>query len=116
MQLSMPSDTYVCISFIFLFRINITARWRRNIICTQDRSITLVYGLTRCDRESFDLPSFFQLHDLNRCVHHRERAFPFTLKITSDGVWDSEEVEAIYGVHHVYSQKKSKVSYNGRAL
>ncbi|KAI9513118.1 hypothetical protein F5148DRAFT_468636 [Russula earlei] len=40
---------------------------------------------------AFDLPSFFQLHDLNR-----------------DGVWDSEEVEAIYGVHHVYSQKKSK--------
>ena len=28
---------------------------------------------------------------------------------TSDGVWDAEEVEAIYGVHHVYSQKKSKV-------
>jgi len=41
--------------------------------------------------EAFDLQSFFQLHDLNR-----------------DGVWDSEEVEAIYGVHHVYSQKKSK--------
>lgn len=35
---------------------------------------------------------------------------PFTL-ITSDGVWDAEEVEAIYGVHHVYSQKKSKVAY-----
>ncbi|KAI0756511.1 precursor to secretory protein Ssp120 [Daedaleopsis nitida] len=41
--------------------------------------------------DSFDVPSFFQLHDLNR-----------------DGRWDSEEVEAIYGVHHVYSQKKSK--------
>ncbi|EIM92397.1 uncharacterized protein STEHIDRAFT_164684 [Stereum hirsutum FP-91666 SS1] len=41
--------------------------------------------------DSFDLASFFQLHDLNR-----------------DGVWDKEEVEAIYGVHHVYSQKKSK--------
>ncbi|KAF7302661.1 Precursor to secretory protein [Mycena chlorophos] len=41
--------------------------------------------------ESFDLRSFFQLHDLNR-----------------DGFWDKEEVEAIYGVHHVYSQKKSK--------
>ncbi|KAI0271468.1 hypothetical protein BC834DRAFT_859799 [Gloeopeniophorella convolvens] len=41
--------------------------------------------------DTFDLPSFFQLHDLNR-----------------DGVWDAEEVEAIYGVHHVYSQKKSK--------
>ncbi|KAN0121620.1 hypothetical protein V8E52_003516 [Russula decolorans] len=41
--------------------------------------------------ESFDLPSFFHIHDLN-----------------SDGVWDAEEVEAIYGVHHVYSQKKSK--------
>jgi len=26
-----------------------------------------------------------------------------------DGVWDQEEIEAIYGVHHVYSQKKSKV-------
>ncbi|KAI0323045.1 hypothetical protein OF83DRAFT_1047979, partial [Amylostereum chailletii] len=41
--------------------------------------------------DTFDLPSFFQLHDLNR-----------------DGVWDTEEVEAVYGVHHVYSQKKSK--------
>ncbi|KAJ7755025.1 precursor to secretory protein Ssp120 [Mycena maculata] len=41
--------------------------------------------------DSFDLRSFFQLHDLNR-----------------DGFWDKEEVEAIYGVHHVYSQKKSK--------
>jgi len=41
--------------------------------------------------DSFDAPSFFQLHDLNR-----------------DGVWDREEIEAIYGVHHVYSQKKSK--------
>ena len=26
-----------------------------------------------------------------------------------DGVWDTAEIEAIYGVHHVYSQKKSKV-------
>jgi Ca2+-binding EF-hand superfamily protein len=41
--------------------------------------------------DSFDVKSFFQLHDLNR-----------------DGVWDREEIEAIYGVHHVYSQKKSK--------
>jgi len=41
--------------------------------------------------DSFDLRSFFQLHDLNR-----------------DGYWDKDEVEAIYGVHHVYSQKKSK--------
>ncbi|CCM03666.1 uncharacterized protein FIBRA_05810 [Fibroporia radiculosa] len=41
--------------------------------------------------DSFDASSFFQLHDLNR-----------------DGVWDREEIEAIYGVHHVYSQKKSK--------
>ncbi|TFK56467.1 hypothetical protein OE88DRAFT_1729960 [Heliocybe sulcata] len=41
--------------------------------------------------DSFDLRSFFQLHDLNR-----------------DGVWDRDEVEAIYGVHHVYSKKMSK--------
>ena len=40
--------------------------------------------------------------------------FSFSLTFNSDGVWDAEEVEAIYGVHHVYSQKKSKVSYNGR--
>lgn len=26
-----------------------------------------------------------------------------------DKVWDREEIEAVYGVHHVYSQKKSKV-------
>ncbi|KAF4573416.1 hypothetical protein EYR36_007931 [Pleurotus pulmonarius] len=41
--------------------------------------------------DSFDIRSFFQLHDLNR-----------------DGMWDKEEIEAVYGVHHVYSQKKSK--------
>lgn len=39
----------------------------------------------------FDIRSFFQLHDLNR-----------------DGYWSREEIEAIYGVHHIYSQKKSK--------
>jgi Ca2+-binding EF-hand superfamily protein len=41
--------------------------------------------------DSFDIRSFFQLHDLNR-----------------NGYWDKDEIEAIYGVHHVYSQKKSK--------
>ncbi|KAJ3835793.1 precursor to secretory protein Ssp120 [Lentinula raphanica] len=41
--------------------------------------------------DEFDLPSFHQLHDLNR-----------------DSYWDREEIEAIYGVHHIYSQKKSK--------
>lgn len=60
-------------------------------------------------RDSFDLESFFQLHDLNRY----ERS-PFLARVHAesafrDGVWDREEIEAIYGVHHVYSQKKSKV-------
>lgn len=41
--------------------------------------------------DSFDIRSFFQLHDLNR-----------------DSFLDKEEIEALYGVHHVYSQKKSK--------
>ncbi|KAL4067319.1 hypothetical protein V8B97DRAFT_1977232 [Scleroderma yunnanense] len=41
--------------------------------------------------DTFDLESFFQLHDLNR-----------------DGLWDRDEIQAIYGVHHVYSQKKSR--------
>ncbi|KIJ53577.1 hypothetical protein M422DRAFT_25420 [Sphaerobolus stellatus SS14] len=40
--------------------------------------------------DSFDIKSFFHLHDLNR-----------------DGVWDRSEIEAIWGVHHVYSQKLS---------
>ena len=30
---------------------------------------------------------------------------------TSDGILEREEIEALYGVHHVYSQKKSKVSF-----
>ncbi|KAI0081168.1 hypothetical protein K474DRAFT_1657029 [Panus rudis PR-1116 ss-1] len=41
--------------------------------------------------DSFDIGSFFQLHDLNR-----------------DKRWDKEEIEAVYGVHHIYSQKRSK--------
>ncbi|KAI1794035.1 precursor to secretory protein Ssp120 [Ganoderma leucocontextum] len=50
--------------------------------------------------DTFDVPSFFQLHDLNR-----------------DGRWDKEEIEAVYGVHHVYSQKKSKdeIEHQGKA-
>ncbi|PPQ69440.1 hypothetical protein CVT25_004832 [Psilocybe cyanescens] len=30
------------------------------------------------------------------------------LHLLRNGFWDKEEIEAIYGVHHVYSQKKSK--------
>ncbi|KIY52674.1 hypothetical protein FISHEDRAFT_34648 [Fistulina hepatica ATCC 64428] len=41
--------------------------------------------------DSFDLPSFFQLHDLN-----------------GDKLWSRDEIEAIYGVHHEYMKKKSK--------
>ncbi|KAF8633542.1 hypothetical protein AX15_001345 [Amanita polypyramis BW_CC] len=40
--------------------------------------------------DTFDVGSFLQLHDLNR-----------------NGFWERDEIEAIYGVHHVYSQKKS---------
>ena len=28
--------------------------------------------------------------------------------VCRDGVWDRDEIEAVYGVHHVYSQAKSK--------
>ncbi|KZV67601.1 hypothetical protein PENSPDRAFT_583690 [Peniophora sp. CONT] len=41
--------------------------------------------------DSFDLPSFFTLHDLDR-----------------DGQWTKEEVEAVYGMHHTYAKKMSK--------
>ncbi|PVF97707.1 hypothetical protein CPB86DRAFT_807121 [Serendipita vermifera] len=40
--------------------------------------------------DSFDLASFFQLHDLN-----------------GDGHWDRAEIEAVYGVHHEYSKAKT---------
>ncbi|KAG8799663.1 hypothetical protein FRC17_007071 [Serendipita sp. 399] len=40
--------------------------------------------------DTFDLASFFQLHDLNR-----------------DGLWDRAEIEAVYGVHHEYSKAKT---------
>lgn len=33
--------------------------------------------------DSFDLESFFKLHDLNM-----------------DGVWDEPEIQAVYGLHH----------------
>lgn len=33
--------------------------------------------------DSFDLPSFFKLHDLNL-----------------DGFWDEAEIQAVYGLHH----------------
>jgi hypothetical protein len=25
-----------------------------------------------------------------------------------DGFWDKEEIEAVYGAHHIYNKKKSK--------
>jgi len=40
--------------------------------------------------DSFDIRSFFQLHDLNR-----------------NGFWDRDEIEAVYGVHHIHSQRQS---------
>lgn len=41
--------------------------------------------------DSFDVRSFHALHDLN-----------------GNGIWEPEEIEAIYGVHHVYSTMQSK--------
>jgi len=40
--------------------------------------------------DSFDLASFFKLHDLN-----------------NDGRWDKDEIEAVYGMHHEYSKALS---------
>jgi len=41
--------------------------------------------------DSFDLPAFFKLHDLNM-----------------DGVWDRDEIAAIYGLrHHSVTGRKS---------
>lgn len=59
--------------------------------------------------DTFDTQSFFQLHDLNRCVCSACQPKARSNVSCSDGFWDREETEAIYGVHHVYSQKKSKV-------
>jgi len=72
-------------------------RWPKNITCkpqkyaTSDSDILLLAVYLLCCRsDAFDLQSFFALHDLN-----------------NDGVLDSSEIEAIYGVHHLESQKKS---------
>jgi hypothetical protein len=72
LRFNMLGDTYV--SLLHLMRcsgLNTNhARWRLSTICTQTySSVTLVEILTRRDRELFDLRSFFQLHDLNGCVH-----------------------------------------------
>ncbi|KAG8900279.1 hypothetical protein FRB99_006147 [Tulasnella sp. 403] len=50
--------------------------------------------------DAFDLESFFRLHDFDQ-----------------DGYWSSEEIEAIYGVHHPYSQAHSpdKPSHDSKA-
>jgi len=73
LRVNMLSDTYVSLSHLMrrpVLNIN-HARWRMSTICTQTySSVTLVEILTRRDRESFDLPSFFHLHDLNGCVHN----------------------------------------------
>ncbi|KAK2464743.1 hypothetical protein APHAL10511_003161 [Amanita phalloides] len=41
--------------------------------------------------DTFDVGSFFQLHDLD-----------------SNGFWARDEIEAVYGVHHVYARGMSK--------
>lgn len=33
-----------------------------------------------------------------------------SIHLHRDGFWAPEEIEAIYGVHHIYSQKQSKVN------
>ena len=52
------------------------------------------------------------MHDLNGYVANPLRLSQCVTKhlsdSSSDGFLDREEVEAIYGVHHVYSQKLSK--------
>ena len=72
-------------------------RWRPSIICErlQDCVDPLSYlpnseALSHAHSDAFDLKSFFALHDLD-----------------SNGFLDASEIEAIYGVHHTDSQKKS---------
>jgi hypothetical protein len=61
--------------------------------------------------DSFDVPSFFQLHDLDSYVFSTQPLiFSEPQTSGSDGFWDRGEIESIYGVHHVYAQKKSKDS------
>lgn len=49
------------------------------------------------------------MHDLDRYVLHIRGLGRRLIKLCRDGFWAPDEIEAIYGVHHVYSQKKSKV-------
>lgn len=70
--------------------------------------------LKRLYSDSFDARSFFQLHDLDRYVVSMQSTLYCSDQVVCrDGLWNKEEIEAIYGVHHVYSQKKSKVRHLG---
>lgn len=83
-------------------------RWLPSTICEPPLSLRALSRLLIFHRDSFDLDSFFQLHDLNRYACLTLLRSPRS-SVCRDGVWDRDEIEAIYGVHHVYSQRKSKV-------
>jgi hypothetical protein len=80
---------------LFIRRAYIAIRCTRSTICmSRERPIPMPHQVSAnalaTNRDSFDLASFFQLHDLNR-----------------DGQWDKEEIEAVYGMHHEYSKSSS---------
>lgn len=92
-------------------------RWPLSTTCKQQRGTKHVcrHLLFPCS-DTFDVPSFFHLHDLNRCVVPPSSYAPHLLRQPhSDKVWDADEIQAVYGVHHIYSQKKSKVRASRRA-
>ncbi len=74
-------------------------------------SVFFTVSLNVSPSDSFDARSFFQLHDLNRRVQHRGlcHALRAYRRVLETGVWDKDEIQAIYGMHHVYAQKQSKV-------
>lgn len=92
MRRVMPNSTLVPQPVPELYCANkyIVFRCTKNIICN---SFVLARPCSRYllpSSDSFDLGSFFQLHDLNQ-----------------DGFWDRAEIEAVYGVHHEYSKAKT---------
>jgi hypothetical protein len=104
------AQRHVCLSNLLFFQlyINFVSRWPRSTICTPPSPQFAGNTQFSRHRDSFDLRSFFQLHDLNRYVSVDSPQTTSPTCPRRDGYWDREEVEAIYGVHHVYSQKKSK--------
>src|SRR6202034_1401362 len=83
-----PKDTYVTSIGVRISNTNFTPRWPQNTICNVylvDLQIRVAYFFKTSD--SFDLRSFFRLHDLNRFDRHLRIPSYSSNSASSDDFW-----------------------------